>query len=214
MEKKYRDNIISIIKHWFTKSIILIENSYFQNFGIFEKAINIFLLDYQRKFPNEKKIDINKLCGWATLQNTLLYRIANLFYKAGQEDAAQSFFALGRFLSGIEIYYSAEIGHSFLIHHGVGTVVGSRCRIGNNVTIYQGVTIGNKSTAKNDKSVSGKPIIGNDCIIFAGSQVLGGVKIGDGSIIGAHSLCIKDVPSCTIVAGSPCKVIRKIDSNK
>jgi len=109
-----------------------------------------------------------------------------------------------RFWTGIEIHPGAKIGGGFFIDHGMGVVIGETCEIGNNVTIYQGVTLGGtgKETGKRH------PTIGNDVLIGVGAKVLGPFKVGNGAKIGAGSIVLKEVPpNCTVV-GNPGRLVR------
>lgn len=119
-----------------------------------------------------------------------------------------------RLITGIEIHPGALIGKRLLIDHGMGVVIGETAIIGNDVTIYQGVTLG--GTGKDE----GKrhPTIGNDVMIAAGAKVLGPFKIGDHSKIGAGSVVLKEVPDHCTVVGVPGRIVRikeqKIDDSK
>ncbi len=108
---------------------------------------------------------------------------------------------LQRMYTQIEIYYSAEIGKNFRIVHGLGTVIGARVKIKDNVTIYQNVTLGDTGTK------SGRPIIEDDVKIYAGAKILGSITIGSGAVIGANSVVNKSVKNNTIVAGVPARKI-------
>ncbi|HIC77280.1 MAG TPA: serine acetyltransferase, partial [Candidatus Dadabacteria bacterium] len=99
----------------------------------------------------------------------------------------------------------AEIKGGFFIDHGMGVVIGETTEIGNDVTIYQGVTLGGVSTQKGKRH----PTIGNNVIIGAGSKVLGPLKIGDNSKIGANSVVIDDIPNNSTVVGIPGRVVEK-----
>lgn len=170
---------------------------------ILKKIINCFQLDYKRYFYSDEHIVIEKITNQIELQAILLYRIAReCSISTNNNDKALYYSNLGRFLTGIEIYYSAEIGNGLKISHGVGTVIGSHSIIGNNCTIYQGVTIGNKSRLNNKKA-----IIGNNVTLFAGSKVLGEIKIGDNSTIGANAVCMKDIPPNKTAVGIPARII-------
>ena len=108
---------------------------------------------------------------------------------------------LGRIQGLVEIYYSAQIGRGLKINHGIGSVIGARCVIGDNCLLHQGVTLGDKD--------GGRPIIGNNVIINAGAVVLGNITIGDDSIIGANTVCLKSVPSHAICVGVPAKNVNE-----
>ena len=130
-----------------------------------------------------------------------------------------------RIITGIEIHPKACIGNRFFIDHGEGVVIGETTIIGDDVLIYQQVTLGGTGSEHGKRH----PTIGNNVIIGAGAKVLGnitvgnnvwigsnatilhGVTIGDGAIIGANAVVTKDVPENTIVAGIPAKVIRKVE---
>jgi serine O-acetyltransferase len=109
---------------------------------------------------------------------------------------------LQRQIAGCEIYFSSEIGRNFLLVHGLGTVIGSRVICGDDVTVYQNVTIGTLYDTSKDK-----PKIGDGVIIYAGAKVLGDIEIGSDVVIGANSVVTKNVPNKAIVVGSPAKII-------
>lgn len=108
-------------------------------------------------------------------------------------------------VTGAEIASEAEIGAGLVITHPVGVVIGSRVKIGENCTIMQGVTIGEKWSEKCGKKV---PIIGNRVILGAGCRILGGVVIGDDVLVGANSVVISDIPSGKIAGGIPAHILR------
>ena len=113
----------------------------------------------------------------------------------------------------IRIVYACDIAldtdidkTSTLMHNGLGTVIGKGSKIGRNVTIYQNVTLGG-----NGRSVgNGKPIIENDCILYAGSMVLGEVSVGEHSIIGANSVVLESIPPYSLAVGTPAKVVKTL----
>ena len=116
-----------------------------------------------------------------------------------------------RFLTGIEIHPGAQIGKSFFIDHGMGVVIGETAIVGDNVLLYQGVTLGGtgKETGKRH------PTLGNNVVVGAGAKILGNITIGDNSYIGANAVVIKNVPSNSTVVGIPGRITkqegRKID---
>jgi len=112
---------------------------------------------------------------------------------------------LNRFLTGIEIHPAAKIGKGFFIDHGMGVVIGETTEIGNNVTLFQGVTLG--GTGKE----SGKrhPTIGNNVVVGAGAKILGNILIGSNVKIGANSVVLTDVPDDSTVVGIPGRIVRQ-----
>jgi serine O-acetyltransferase len=117
---------------------------------------------------------------------------------------------IGRFFTGIEIHPGAKIGKRFFIDHGMGVVVGETAEIGDNVTLYHGVTLGGTTWQK----IKRHPTIGNNVVIGAGAKVLGPVTIGDNTRIGANSVVVDDVPPNSIVAGIPGKVVFRVEGGK
>lgn len=110
---------------------------------------------------------------------------------------------LSRFFTGIEIHPGARIGAGFFIDHGMGVVIGETTEIGDNVTIYQGVTLGGTGKEKGKRH----PTIGNNVVIGTGAKVLGPIVIGDNVKIGASSVVLHNVPSQTTVVGVPGRVV-------
>ena len=134
-----------------------------------------------------------------------------LFHKAGHWLYKKNRFFLARFVSqvsrgltGIEIHPGATIGKGFFIDHGMGVVIGETCEIGDNVTIYHGVTLGGtgKDTGKRH------PTIGNNVMIGTGAKVLGPFKVGDNTRIAANALVLQEVPEDSSVIGNPAKVVK------
>lgn len=107
---------------------------------------------------------------------------------------------MGRFFTGIEIHPEAKIGRRLFIDHGMGVVIGQTAEVGNDCTIYQGVTLGGVSVARGTKR---HPTIGNDVIIGAGAQVLGGFTVGDDARIGANAVVLHEVAPGATVVGVP-----------
>ncbi len=114
---------------------------------------------------------------------------------------------IGRFLTGIEIHPKAEIGKNFFIDHGMGVVIGSSTIIGNNVVLYQNVTLG----GRNNKDTKRHPTIGNNVIIGAGAKILGNIKIGNNSKIGAGAVVINDLAKEKIVVADIAKELKKVE---
>ena len=111
---------------------------------------------------------------------------------------------LARFLTGIEIHPGATIGRRVFIDHGMGVVIGETAEIGDDCTIYQGVTLGGTSLSKGAKR---HPTLGRGVIVGANSQVLGGFTVGDGARIGSSAVVVKPVPPGATAVGNPARII-------
>lgn len=108
-----------------------------------------------------------------------------------------------RFITGIEIHPGARIGQGFFIDHGMGVVIGETAEIGDNVTLYQGVTLGGTSLQR----VKRHPTLGNNVVVGVGSQLIGNITIGDNTKIGAGSVVITSAPANATVVGVPGRVV-------
>lgn len=140
---------------------------------------------------------------YAGLHALWLYRIAHYFYRRKWYFIARSISQFARFLTGIEIHPGAKIGRRFFIDHGAGVVIGETCEIGDDVTIYQGVTLGGTGKEKGKRH----PTLLNGVLVATGAKVLGSITIGDNAKIGANSVVLKDVPDNTTVVGIPGKIV-------
>jgi len=112
---------------------------------------------------------------------------------------------IARFFTGIEIHPGAQIGKNFFIDHGMGVVIGETAIVGDNVLLYQGVTLGGtgKETGKRH------PTLGNNVVVGAGAKILGNILIGDNSYIGANAVVIKNVPANSTVVGIPGRITKQ-----
>jgi len=135
----------------------------------------------------------------------ILHRIAHGLHNRGFKLLARVISQFSRFITGIEIHPGAKIGDGFFIDHGMGVVIGETCEIGNNVTLYQGVTLGGTGKEKGKRH----PTIGDNVVISAGAKVLGSIKIGNNVKIGAGSVVLKDVPDNCTVVGVPGRVVKR-----
>ncbi len=131
------------------------------------------------------------------------YRVAHRLYRRRLFTAARLLSHLARLLTGIEIHPGAKIGRGFFIDHGAGVVIGETTEIMDNVSLYQGVTLGGTGKDKGKRH----PTIGNNVVISAGAKVLGSFTVGDNSKIGAGSVVLKPVPSNCTVVGVPGRVV-------
>lgn len=137
---------------------------------------------------------------------------AVLFHRLGHRLYVNKHFFLARFISqlsrgltGIEIHPGAQIKDRFFVDHGAGVVIGETCRIGSNVLLYQGVTLGGTGKGVGRRH----PIIGNNVLVGAGAKVLGPIKVGDNTFIGAGSVVLTDIPANCTVVGIPGRVVKQ-----
>ena len=110
---------------------------------------------------------------------------------------------ISRFLTGIEIHPGAKIGEGFFIDHGMGVVIGETSEIGDNVTLYQGVTLGGTSHQRTKRH----PTLGNNVVVGVGAQLIGAITIGDNTKVGAGSVVVTSVPANATVVGVPGRVV-------
>ncbi|MFT8318385.1 MAG: serine O-acetyltransferase EpsC [Sporolactobacillus sp.] len=148
---------------------------------------------------------IEVILTYSGLHAIWAHRIAHWLWKKKCLFLARVISQFSRFLTGIEIHPGAQIGHRFFIDHGMGTVIGETCEIGEDVTLFQGVTLGGTGKEKGKRH----PTIGNDVLISAGARVLGSINVGDHSKIGAGSVVLHDVPANSTVVGIPGRIVRQ-----
>jgi serine O-acetyltransferase len=134
------------------------------------------------------------------------HRRARWFRQHGLHWLARFMSHLGRFLTGIEIHPGAQIGRRVFIDHGMGVVIGETAEIGDDCTIYQGVTLGGTSLARGTKR---HPTLGRGVIVGANSQVLGGFTVGDGARVGSNAVVLKEVPAGATAVGNPARVLNR-----
>lgn len=137
------------------------------------------------------------------------YRIAHRFHKMGLKLLARLIMGWTQFITNIDIHPSAYIGRRVFIDHGIGVVIGETAQIGNDVTIYQGVSLGGVSLERTKRH----PTILHNAIIGAGAKVLGDIVIGENAKIGSNSVVIKDVPNKSTAVGIPARIINKEDKS-
>ncbi|MCK5913980.1 MAG: serine O-acetyltransferase [Desulfuromusa sp.] len=133
----------------------------------------------------------------------LFYRLSHRLWNRNFKFLGRLVSHAGRFMTGIEIHPGATIGHGFFIDHGMGVVIGETAEIGDNCTLYHGVTLGGTSWAKEKRH----PTLGNNVIIGSGAKILGPFKVGDDSKIGSNSVVVKEVPATATVVGIPGRVV-------
>lgn len=141
------------------------------------------------------------------LHAIIMHRIAHWFYNRKLFFIARVVSQISRFFTGIEIHPGAKIGKGLFIDHGMGIVIGETTQIGDNVTIYQGATLGGTGKEKGKRH----PTIGNNVVISSGAKVLGPFKVGDNSKIGAGAVVLKEVPPDCTVVGIPGRIVVRGD---
>lgn len=133
------------------------------------------------------------------------HRIAHFFFNKKLFFIARAVSQVSRFITGIEIHPGATIGRRLFIDHGMGVVIGETCEIGDNVTIFQGVTLGGTGNEKGKRH----PTVKDNALIATGAKVLGSITIGESSKIGGGSVVLKDVPDFSTVVGIPGRVVKQ-----
>jgi len=147
---------------------------------------------------------IEVLICYPGLHALVIHRFSNKLYRANIPLVPRLISHLSRYVTGVEIHPGARIGKRFFIDHGMGIVIGETTEIGDNVTIYQGVTLGGTGKHVGKRH----PTIGDNVVIGANSTVLGPIMIGHGSRVGANSVVVRDVPIDSTVVGVPGRVVR------
>lgn len=141
------------------------------------------------------------------------HRLAHGFYKRKFYFIARVISQISRFFTGIEIHPGARIGRRLFIDHGMGVVIGETCEIGDNVTLYQGVTLGGTGKEKGKRH----PTVKDGALIATGAKVLGSITVGEDARIGAGSVVLKDVPPNSTVVGIPGRIVvqngRKVEKD-
>ena len=148
------------------------------------------------------------------VKSVFFHRIANNLWNLNLYTLARIVSQFSRFLTGIEIHPAAKIGKNLFIDHGMGTVIGETSVIGDNVTLYHGVTLGGISPAENSynqRDTKRHPTIEDNVIIGCGASILGPINIGSCARVGANTVVLKDVPSYATMVGNP---VKNININK
>jgi serine O-acetyltransferase len=134
-----------------------------------------------------------------------LHRLAHRLWGAGWHVSARLVSHVSRFLTGIEIHPAARLGEGVFIDHGMGVVIGETAEVAENVTLYQGVTLGGTSLKREKRH----PTLERDVVVGTGAAVMGAITVGEGTRIGAGSVVVRDVPPNSVVVGVPGKVISR-----
>lgn len=190
----------------------------------FEIDINLTLPDIGKAVKKVKKIagdirydvaairdrdpaatsDLEVMLLYSGFHAVTLHRAAHALHKKGHKLSARAISQCAKFLTGIEIHPGATIGKGLVIDHGSGVVIGETAEIGDNCTLYQGVTLGGtgKHTGKRH------PTLGNNVMVGSGAKVLGPFKVGSGAKIASNAVVLEEVPENGTAVGVPAKVVR------
>jgi serine O-acetyltransferase len=144
------------------------------------------------------------LASWAGVQALLAHRAAHALLGAGVPLLPRTIAYLTRAVTGVEIHPAAEIGHGLFIDHGSGVVIGETAKIGDCVTLYQGVTLGGTGFQRGKRH----PTLGDNVTVGSGAKLLGPIAVGDGAKIGANTVVVEDVPPGATVVGNPGHPVR------
>lgn len=145
------------------------------------------------------------------LHAIMVHRMAHSLWAAGWHWPGRFLSHLGRILTGIEIHPGATIGRRVFIDHGHGVVIGETAEVGDDCTIYQGVTLGGTRLYKGEKR---HPTLGKGVVVGAGAKVLGGFTVGDGARIGSNAVVVRPVPAGTTAVGNPARIIEHKEANE
>jgi len=137
--------------------------------------------------------------SYSGLHALWLHRVAHPLYRCGVPVVPRWISQVNRFLTGIEIHPGAQIGEGFFIDHGSGVVIGETTEIGDNVTLYQGVTLGGTGKEHGKRH----PTLGDNVVVGSGASVLGSIKVGANAKIGSGTVVVHDVPANATVVGNP-----------
>jgi len=144
------------------------------------------------------------LFTYSGFHSILMHRVTHIIHILRIPIIPRVLSQLNRFLTGIEIHPAAKIGKGIFIDHGMGVVIGETTEIGDNVTLYQGVTLGGTGKEAGKRH----PTVGHNVVIGAGAKILGNIKIGNNVKIGSNSVVLRDVPDNSTVVGIPGRVVR------
>jgi serine O-acetyltransferase len=166
-----------------------------------------FRSDIQAVFENDPaaRSRFEVVFTYSGLHAIWAHRIAHPLYRRGWFTVARMISQVSRFMTGIEIHPGAQIGERLFIDHGMGVVIGETCEIGDDVVIYQGVTLGGTGKEKGKRH----PTIGNNVVIGSGAKVLGSFQVGEFSNIGSNAVVLREVPTNCTVVGNPGRVVKR-----
>jgi serine O-acetyltransferase len=171
--------------------------------GVMFRTIREQVRTIFREDPAAKSVLEVVLC-YPGFHAVILHRLAHRFYGARLYLLARVISNLSRFFTGVDIHPGARIGHRFFIDHGMGVVIGETAEIGDDVLVYQNVTLGGTGKQRGKRH----PTIGHNVVVGTGAKVLGNITVGNHVKIGAGSVVIKPVPDYSTVIGVPGRIVR------
>ena len=143
------------------------------------------------------------LTAYPGFHAVLIHRLSHRLWELGLKWPARMISTLMRWITGIEIHPGATIGRRFFIDHGMGVVIGETAEIGDDCTVYHGVTLGGTSWKKGKRH----PVLGNNVVVGAGAKVLGPITVGEDARIGSNAVVVKEVPAGCTVVGIPGRIV-------
>ena len=172
--------------------------------------MNDFINSIKKRDPAANST-LSVILTYPGVKAVFFHKVANFFHVAGFQLLARIISQIVRFFTGIEIHPGAKIGKNLFIDHGMGVVIGETSEIGNNVTIYHAVTLGGISPSiESEKQRNEKrhPTIGDDVVIGSGAQIIGPIKVRNGSRVAANAVVVNNVPEDSTMVGVPAKIIK------
>jgi serine O-acetyltransferase len=168
---------------------------------LFQRLIEDIDCVFERDPAARNRIEV--LTTYPGVHAVMAHRVSHQLWNWKLKWLARVNSAIARWLTGIEIHPGATIGRRFFIDHGMGVVIGETAHIGDDCTLYHGVTLGGTSWLKGKRH----PTLGNNVVVGAGAKVLGPIELGDGARVGSNAVVVKNVPSGATVVGIPGRVV-------
>lgn len=166
------------------------------------RAFREYIASISRRDPAARSA-LEILTAYPGIHAVAIHRLSHVLWRLRLRLLARWISQLGRWLTGVEIHPGARIGRRLFIDHGMGVVIGETAEIGDDVTLYHGVTLGGTSWNREKRH----PTLGNNVVVGAGAQVLGPITVGDGARIGSNSVVVKEVPADATVVGIPGRIV-------
>jgi serine O-acetyltransferase len=179
------------------------ENDHGSEMGLIRMILEDIRCALQRDPAARNGIEV--LFNYAGLHAIWFYRVAHWLWTHKLYFPARWLSQFARWVTGIEIHPGAVIGRRFFIDHGMGVVIGETAEIGDDVTLYHGVTLGGVSLEKGKRH----PTLGDRVVVGAGAKILGAIEVGKGSRVGANAVVVKPVPPNAVVVGVPGQIVRR-----